>query len=107
MEGLALEKSDRESFSVRTLKWVNEGGFLGENSVLYSVCLLLCSHLCFFPLCLQLPHLPHISECLMKRSLKPTDLRDMTIGQLQVIVNDLHSQIESKCETLWQMGYYC
>lgn len=27
MEGLALEKSDRESFSVRTLKWVNEGGF--------------------------------------------------------------------------------
>ncbi|NXI30673.1 SCHI1 protein, partial [Sterrhoptilus dennistouni] len=43
----------------------------------------------------QLPHMPHISECLMKRSLKPTDLRDMTIGQLQVIVNDLHSQIES------------
>ncbi|OWK52097.1 Schwannomin-interacting protein 1 [Lonchura striata] len=43
-----------------------------------------------------LPHMPHISECLMKRSLKPTDLRDMTIGQLQVIVNDLHSQIESK-----------
>ncbi|XP_069721244.1 schwannomin-interacting protein 1 isoform X2 [Phaenicophaeus curvirostris] len=42
-----------------------------------------------------LPHMPHISECLMKRSLKPTDLRDMTIGQLQVIVNDLHSQIES------------
>lgn len=32
----------------------------------------------------------------MKRSLKPTDLRDMTLGQLQVIVNDLHSQIESK-----------
>jgi len=44
----------------------------------------------------QLPHMPHISECLMKRSLKPADLRDMTIGQLQVIVNDLHSQIESK-----------
>lgn len=44
----------------------------------------------------QLPHMPHISECLMKRSLKPTDLRDMTLGQLQVIVNDLHSQIESK-----------
>uniref|UniRef100_A0A8C1UQI8 Schwannomin interacting protein 1 n=1 Tax=Cyprinus carpio TaxID=7962 RepID=A0A8C1UQI8_CYPCA len=41
-----------------------------------------------------LPHMPHISECLMKRSLKPTDLRDMTLGQLQVIVNDLHSQIE-------------
>lgn len=34
----------------------------------------------------------------MKRSLKPTDLRDMTLGQLQVIVNDLHSQIESE----WQ-----
>lgn len=32
----------------------------------------------------------------MKRSLKPTDLRDMTLGQLQVIVNDLHSQIESE-----------
>uniref|UniRef100_A0A8B9LBJ0 Schwannomin interacting protein 1 n=1 Tax=Astyanax mexicanus TaxID=7994 RepID=A0A8B9LBJ0_ASTMX len=44
-----------------------------------------------------LPHMPHISECLMKRSLKPTDLQDMTLGQLQVIVNDLHSQIESKC----------
>uniref|UniRef100_A0A3P8RL53 Schwannomin interacting protein 1 n=1 Tax=Amphiprion percula TaxID=161767 RepID=A0A3P8RL53_AMPPE len=44
---------------------------------------------------MQLPHMPHISECLMKRSLKPTDLRDMTLGQLQVIVNDLHSQIES------------
>ncbi|XP_040561519.1 schwannomin-interacting protein 1 isoform X2 [Gallus gallus] len=42
-----------------------------------------------------LPHMPHISECLMKRSLKPADLRDMTIGQLQVIVNDLHSQIET------------
>ena len=54
---------------------------------------------CFFhvPVCLsQLPHMPHISECLMKRSLKPTDLRDMTLGQLQVIVNDLHSQIESE-----------
>ena len=49
--------------------------------------------------------MPHISECLMKRSLKPTDLRDMTIGQLQVIVNDLHSQIESKCKILWKMGY--
>uniref|UniRef100_A0A8C0U5X0 Schwannomin interacting protein 1 n=1 Tax=Cyanistes caeruleus TaxID=156563 RepID=A0A8C0U5X0_CYACU len=50
-----------------------------------------------------LPHLPHISECLMKRSLKPTDLRDMTIGQLQVIVNDLHSQIESLNEELVQL----
>lgn len=43
--------------------------------------------------------MPHISECLMKRSLKPTDLRDMTLGQLQVIVNDLHSQIESEHKT--------
>ncbi|XP_073929997.1 schwannomin-interacting protein 1 isoform X6 [Castor canadensis] len=50
-----------------------------------------------------LPHLPHISECLMKRSLKPADLRDMTIGQLQVIVNDLHSQIESLNEELVQL----
>lgn len=47
----------------------------------------------------QLPHMPHINECLMKRNLKPTDLRDMTLGQLQVIVNDLHSQIESKLTT--------
>lgn len=50
----------------------------------------------------QLPHMPHISECLMKRSLKPTDLRDMTLGQLQVIVNDLHSQIESEFQTQTQ-----
>ncbi|KAM6258071.1 schwannomin-interacting protein 1 isoform 2-T2 [Porphyrio hochstetteri] len=50
-----------------------------------------------------LPHMPHISECLMKRNLKPTDLRDMTIGQLQVIVNDLHSQIESLNEELVQL----
>ncbi|XP_075426694.1 schwannomin-interacting protein 1 isoform X2 [Ascaphus truei] len=50
-----------------------------------------------------LPHMPHISECLMKRSLKTTDLRDMTIGQLQVIVNDLHSQIESLNEELVQL----
>ncbi|XP_035242321.1 schwannomin-interacting protein 1 isoform X2 [Anguilla anguilla] len=50
-----------------------------------------------------LPHLPHISECLMKRSLKPTDLRGMTLGQLQVIVNDLHSQIESLNEELVQL----
>ncbi|XP_030072372.1 schwannomin-interacting protein 1 isoform X6 [Microcaecilia unicolor] len=50
-----------------------------------------------------LPHMPHISECLMKRSLKPSDLRDMTIGQLQVIVNDLHSQIESLNEELVQL----
>ncbi|XP_041920437.1 schwannomin-interacting protein 1 isoform X2 [Alosa sapidissima] len=50
-----------------------------------------------------LPHMPHISECLMKRSLKPSDLRDMTVGQLQVIVNDLHSQIESLNEELVQL----
>ncbi|XP_019729838.1 schwannomin-interacting protein 1 isoform X3 [Hippocampus comes] len=50
-----------------------------------------------------LPHMPHISECLMKRSLKPADLRDMTLGQLQVIVNDLHSQIESLNEELVQL----
>uniref|UniRef100_A0A671LK14 Schwannomin-interacting protein 1-like n=1 Tax=Sinocyclocheilus anshuiensis TaxID=1608454 RepID=A0A671LK14_9TELE len=42
-------------------------------------------------------------ECLMKRSLKPTDLRDMTLGQLQVIVNDLHSQIEGLNEELVQL----
>lgn len=57
-------------------------------------CFVLMYRLCLFRL--QLPHMPHISECLMKRSLKPTDLRDMTLGQLQVIVNDLHSQIESE-----------
>ncbi|XP_051965945.1 schwannomin-interacting protein 1 isoform X1 [Xyrauchen texanus] len=50
-----------------------------------------------------LPHMPHISECLMKRSLKHTDLRDMTLGQLQVIVNDLHSQIEGLNEELVQL----
>ncbi|KAI1236030.1 Schwannomin-interacting protein 1, partial [Lamprotornis superbus] len=55
------------------------------------------------PLSPMLPHMPHISECLMKRSLKPTDLRDMSIGQLQVIVNDLHSQIESLNEELVQL----
>ncbi|XP_026234944.1 schwannomin-interacting protein 1 isoform X2 [Anabas testudineus] len=50
-----------------------------------------------------LPHMPHINECLMKRNLKPTDLRDMTLGQLQVIVNDLHSQIESLNDELVQL----
>lgn len=75
-------------------KWVGETGSVRADW-LFSGSLTLGSPLrC--PLCLQLPHMPHISECLMKRSLKPTDLRDMTIGQLQVIVNDLHSQIESK-----------
>ncbi|XP_016333666.1 schwannomin-interacting protein 1-like [Sinocyclocheilus anshuiensis] len=43
-----------------------------------------------------LPHLPHISESLMKRNLRPVDLRDMSLGQLQVITNDLHSQIQGK-----------
>lgn len=56
-------------------------------------------YLCVWVFFFQLPHMPHISECLMKRSLKPTDLRDMTLGQLQVIVNDLHSQIESEFKT--------
>ncbi|KAJ8271124.1 hypothetical protein GJAV_G00123010 [Gymnothorax javanicus] len=50
-----------------------------------------------------LPHLPHIGECLMKRRLRPIDLRDMSLGQLQVIVNDLHSQIESLNEELVEM----
>ncbi|KAI2667337.1 Schwannomin-interacting protein 1 [Labeo rohita] len=31
-----------------------------------------------------LPHLPHISESLMKRNLRPVDMRDMSLGQLQV-----------------------
>ncbi|XP_057207511.1 schwannomin-interacting protein 1 isoform X2 [Triplophysa rosa] len=55
------------------------------------------------PLSPMLPHMPHISECLMKRSLRPTDLRDMTLGQLQVIVNDIHSQIEGLNEELVQL----
>uniref|UniRef100_A0A8C4WY62 Schwannomin interacting protein 1 C-terminal domain-containing protein n=3 Tax=Eptatretus burgeri TaxID=7764 RepID=A0A8C4WY62_EPTBU len=50
-----------------------------------------------------LPNLQHISENLMKHSLKPADLEDMTIGQLQVIVNDLHSQIENLNEELMQL----
>ncbi|KAJ3590834.1 hypothetical protein NHX12_008782 [Muraenolepis orangiensis] len=45
-----------------------------------------------------LPHMPHISECLMKRSLKTTDLRDMTLGlneelvQLLLIRDELHME---------------
>uniref|UniRef100_UPI00358DE749 schwannomin-interacting protein 1 isoform X4 n=1 Tax=Myxine glutinosa TaxID=7769 RepID=UPI00358DE749 len=50
-----------------------------------------------------LPNLQHISENLMKHSLKTADLEDMTIGQLQVIVNDLHSQIENLNEELMQL----
>ncbi|KAK3567938.1 hypothetical protein QTP86_027273, partial [Hemibagrus guttatus] len=50
-----------------------------------------------------LPHMPHISESLMKRSLRPGDLRDMSLGQLQVITNDLHSQIQGLNEELVQL----
>ncbi|XP_062409779.1 schwannomin-interacting protein 1-like [Sardina pilchardus] len=50
-----------------------------------------------------LPHLPHIGESLMKRSLRPGDLRDMSLGQLQVITNDLHSQIQSLNEELVEL----
>ncbi|XP_047676662.1 schwannomin-interacting protein 1 isoform X2 [Tachysurus fulvidraco] len=50
-----------------------------------------------------LPHMPHISESLMKRSLRPVDLRDMCLGQLQVITNDLHSQIQGLNEELVQL----
>uniref|UniRef100_A0A8C1R8C2 Zgc:153615 n=1 Tax=Cyprinus carpio TaxID=7962 RepID=A0A8C1R8C2_CYPCA len=50
-----------------------------------------------------LPHLPHISESLMKRNLRPVDLRDMSLGQLQVITNDLHSQIQGLNEELVQL----
>uniref|UniRef100_A0A674DV08 Schwannomin interacting protein 1 n=1 Tax=Salmo trutta TaxID=8032 RepID=A0A674DV08_SALTR len=50
-----------------------------------------------------LPHLPHISEGLMKRSLRRGDMRDMSLGQLQVITNDLHSQIQSLNEELVQL----
>ncbi|XP_016368445.1 schwannomin-interacting protein 1-like isoform X2 [Sinocyclocheilus rhinocerous] len=52
---------------------------------------------------MQLPHLPHISESLMKRNLRPVDLRDMSLGQLQVITNDLHSQIQGLNEELVQL----
>ncbi|CDQ67786.1 unnamed protein product [Oncorhynchus mykiss] len=51
----------------------------------------------------KLPHLPHISEGLMKRSLRRGDMRDMSLGQLQVITNDLHSQIQSLNEELVQL----
>ncbi|XP_039877721.1 schwannomin-interacting protein 1 isoform X2 [Simochromis diagramma] len=50
-----------------------------------------------------LPHLPHISEGLMKRNLRQGDMRDMSLGQLQVITNDLHSQIQSLNEELVQL----
>ncbi|TSS97551.1 Schwannomin-interacting protein 1 [Bagarius yarrelli] len=50
-----------------------------------------------------LPHMPHISEGLMKRSLRPMDMRDMSLGQLQVITNDLHSQIQGLNEELVQL----
>uniref|UniRef100_A0A8C4R4H9 Schwannomin interacting protein 1 n=1 Tax=Eptatretus burgeri TaxID=7764 RepID=A0A8C4R4H9_EPTBU len=44
--------------------------------------------------------LPHLSASLAKRGVRPTDLQDMSLGQLQVIVNDLHSQIEGLSEEL-------
>ncbi|XP_054624086.1 schwannomin-interacting protein 1 isoform X2 [Dunckerocampus dactyliophorus] len=50
-----------------------------------------------------LPHLPHISEGLLKRNLRRGDMRDMSLGQLQVITNDLHSQIQSLNEELVQL----
>ncbi|KAF7705926.1 schwannomin-interacting protein 1 [Silurus meridionalis] len=50
-----------------------------------------------------LPHMPHIGVSLMKRSLRPMDLRDMSLGQLQVITNDLHSQIQGLNEELVQL----
>ncbi|KAF3858315.1 hypothetical protein F7725_011516 [Dissostichus mawsoni] len=50
-----------------------------------------------------LPHLPHINESLMKRNLRRGDMRDMSLGQLQVITNDLHSQIQSLNEELVQL----
>ncbi|XP_063074846.1 schwannomin-interacting protein 1-like [Engraulis encrasicolus] len=55
------------------------------------------------PVAHLLPHLAHISESLMKRSLRPGDLRDMSLGQLQVITNNLHSQIQSLNEELVQL----
>ncbi|MEQ2224571.1 IQCJ-SCHIP1 readthrough transcript protein, partial [Ilyodon furcidens] len=50
-----------------------------------------------------LPHLPHISEGLVKWNLKRGDMRDMSLGQLQVITNDLHSQIQNLNEELVQL----
>uniref|UniRef100_A0A3B3ULW0 Schwannomin interacting protein 1 n=1 Tax=Poecilia latipinna TaxID=48699 RepID=A0A3B3ULW0_9TELE len=50
-----------------------------------------------------LPHLPHISEGLVKWNLKHGDMRDMSLGQLQVITNDLHSQIQNLNEELVQL----
>ncbi|XP_061776052.1 schwannomin-interacting protein 1 isoform X2 [Nerophis ophidion] len=50
-----------------------------------------------------LPHMPHINEGLMKRNLRRGDMREMSLGQLQVITNDLHSQIQSLNEELVQL----
>ncbi|XP_072297551.1 schwannomin-interacting protein 1-like isoform X1 [Eucyclogobius newberryi] len=50
-----------------------------------------------------LPNLPHVSEGLMKRTLRRGDMRDMNLGQLQVITNDLHSQVQSLNEELVQL----
>lgn len=57
--------------------------------------MVLMSNLCLFTHT-QLPHLPHISEGLMKRNLRRGDMRDMSLGQLQVITNDMHAQIQSE-----------
>lgn len=32
----------------------------------------------------------------MKRNLRRGDMRDMSLGQLQVITNDFHAQIQSE-----------
>uniref|UniRef100_A0AAY4AAN9 Schwannomin interacting protein 1 C-terminal domain-containing protein n=1 Tax=Denticeps clupeoides TaxID=299321 RepID=A0AAY4AAN9_9TELE len=55
------------------------------------------------PVAELLHHLPHITESLMKRSLRPGDLREMSLGQLQVITNDLYSQIQNLNEELVQL----
>lgn len=54
----------------------------------------------------QLPHMPHIGESLMKRSLRQVDLRDMSLGQLQVITNDLHSQIQGEVKVHVQQSRF-
>uniref|UniRef100_A0A7N8XNA4 Uncharacterized LOC113134636 n=1 Tax=Mastacembelus armatus TaxID=205130 RepID=A0A7N8XNA4_9TELE len=50
-----------------------------------------------------LPHLPHIIEGLLKRNLRRGDMKDMSLGQLQFITNDLISQIKSLNEELVQL----
>eukprot|EP00058_Branchiostoma_floridae_P014395 XP_002599883.1 hypothetical protein BRAFLDRAFT_230159 [Branchiostoma floridae] len=48
------------------------------------------------------PSMAVISENLKRRKLKQRDLMNMSPGQLQVIVNDLHCEIESLNEELVQ-----